>query len=222
MSQDLFTKVDHYIDSLFVPDDSILADVLQSTRNADMPQIQVSASQGKFLYLFAKLIGAKRILELGTLAGYSSIWMARALPSDGRLLTLEYSEKHAEVARGNLQRAGLDDRVEVIVGPALETLPQLAARGEAPFDMVFIDADKNNYPAYLDLVVKLSRPGGLILADNVVRAGSVLAPDKGDEAARGARIFNEKLADDPRLEAVVMQLVGEKGHDGLAIARVKA
>lgn len=222
MTQDLFTKVDHYIDSLFVPDDSILADVLQSTKNADMPQIQVSASQGKLLYLFAKLIGAKRILELGTLAGFSTIWMARALPADGRLLTLEYSEKHAEVARGNLQRAGLGDRAEVIVGPALETLPQLAGRDEAPFDMVFIDADKNNYPAYLDLVVKLTRPGGLILADNVVRAGSVLAPDQGDAAARGARIFNEKLADDPRLEAVVMQVVGEKGHDGLAIARVKA
>ncbi|MDY0882724.1 O-methyltransferase [Dongia soli] len=222
MTQDLFNKVDHYIDSLFVPDDSILTDVLDSTRNADMPQIQVSASQGKFLYLLAKLINAKRILELGTLAGYSSIWMARALSAEGRLLTLEYSEKHAKVARSNLQRAGLEDRVEVMVGPALETLPQLAARGEAPFDMVFIDADKNNYPAYLDLVVKLTRPGGLVLADNVVRAGSVLAPDKGDTAAEGARLFNEKLANHPRLEAVVLQLVGEKGHDGLAIARVKA
>jgi len=214
-------EVDRYIDDLFAPADAALASTLASTEASGLPAIQVSAGQGKFLYLLARLTGARRILELGTLAGYSTIWLARALPADGRLLTLEFSTHHAAVARENLARAGCADRVEVIVGPALDTLAALVARKEPPFDLVFIDADKVNYPGYLDWSLKLTRSGSLIIADNVVRAGAVLAPPPGDEAAAGARDFNLALAADPRVEAIVLQQVGSKGHDGIALARVQ-
>jgi predicted O-methyltransferase YrrM len=220
MKQDLFERIDAYIDKLFVPADPVLDAGVARARKAGMPEIQISAGQGKFLNLLAKMIGARRILELGTLAGYSTIWLARALPPEGRLVSLEFSPEHAKVARGNIAAAGVSERVEVIVGPALETLPKLAKRGEAPFDLVFIDADKGNYTAYLDLCVPLTRPGGLILADNVIRDGRVLAPGS-DASAIGAAAFNVALAADGRLEAIVLQQVGIKGHDGLAIARVK-
>ena len=222
MDQKTFEAVDRYIDGLLVPADPVLRDVLSSTERAGMPPIQVSPSQGKLLYLLARFGRARRILELGTLAGYSTIWMARALPPDGRLITLESDPAHAEVARSNLDRAGLAGRVEVMVGPALRTLPQLLSRGEQPFDLVFLDADKTNYAAYLQLVLPLTRPGSLIVADNVVRDGQVLDPAPGDESARGARAFNAALAAEPRVDATVLQVVGTKGYDGLAIALVRS
>lgn len=217
---DLYERVDAYIDGLFAPTDRVLERAVERTRKAGMPEIQVSPGQGKFLYLLAKMIGARRILELGTLAGYSTIWLARALPEDGRLTSLEYEPRHAEVARENLADAGLSAKTEIMVGAALDVLPELAARGEPAFDLIFIDADKDNYPAYLDWAVKLARPGGLILADNVIRDGKVMEPGA-DQWAKGAAAFNRALAVHPKLEAVILQQVGIKGHDGLAIARVK-
>ena len=213
--------IDRYIDDLFVPADAALTSTLASIEASGMPAIQVSAGQGKFLYLLARIVGARRILELGTLAGYSTIWLARALPADGRLLTLEFSAQHAAVARENLERAGCSDRVEVIVGPALQTLAALVARQEPAFDLVFIDADKVNYRAYLDWSLSLTRSGSLIIADNVVRGGAVLAPPPEDEMAISARDFNLALAAEPRVEAIVLQQVGRKGHDGMALARVR-
>lgn len=221
MSNALFENVDHYINDLFVPRDPVRDEALQAAQDAGLPQIQVSPSLGKLLYLFAKMTGARRVLELGTLAGYSSIWLARALPADGKLVSLEYDPKHADIARCNIARAGLSETVEVIVGPALDTLPQLEARDEAPFDLVFIDADKSNYPAYLDWSLRLTRSGGLILGDNVVRGGRVLDADSSDEFVQGTRAFNAALAADPRVEATIIQQIGEKGHDGIAIAMVK-
>lgn len=221
MSQDLFAAIDQYIDALFVPADPTLDAVIQSTIDARMPQIQISPGQGRLLYLLAKLCGARRILELGTLAGYSTIWLGRALPADGKLVSLEFSPAHAQVARANLARAGLADRTEVLVGPALDGLAQLVARGEPPFDLVFIDADKPNYPAYLDWSLRLARPGAMILADNVVRGAGMLDPSTSDASAQAARAFNAALAANPRVEAIVLQQIGARGHDGLAIARVR-
>jgi predicted O-methyltransferase YrrM len=221
MDQNLFGIVDRYIEELFIPPDPALQAALQATVDAGIPQIQVSPGQGKLLYLLARLSGARRILEIGTLAGYSTIWLGRALPPDGRLVTLEFDPEHATVARTNLARAGLIEQVEVVVGPALETLPQLAARDEEPFDVVFIDADKINYPAYLEWAIRLTRSGGLILADNVVRGGTVLNPDAADESAVGAAAFNAALANEERVEAIVIQQVGAKSHDGLAFAVVR-
>ncbi|NNG05035.1 MAG: O-methyltransferase [Inquilinus sp.] len=219
MGDHKFESVERYIDDLFVPADPAL-DAALAAQSAGLPDIQVSAGQGKLLYLLARLCGARRILEIGTLAGYSAIWLGRALRVDGRLITLEVNAEHAAMARTNLDRAGLGGRVEVLVGTALETLPRLAAGVDAPFDLVFLDADKTGYVAYLDWALELTRPGGLILADNVVRGGTVL--DAGaDAAAQGARAFNAALAADPRVEAIVVQQVGSKGHDGLAIARMK-
>lgn len=221
MSRSLYEAVDQYIQELFVPADPVLEEALRAAGEAGLPHIEVSPASGKLLYLLARLCGARRILEVGTLGGYSAIWMGRALPDDGTLVTLELDPAHAAVARENLARAGLTDRVELVVGPAADSLAHLAAEAEGAFDMVFLDADKAGYPIYLDYILRLVRPGGLILADNVVRAGAVLDPDSGGVGAVGADVFNRKLAADPRVEAVVMQQVGVKGHDGLAIARMK-
>ena len=218
---DLFVRLDGYIDGLFAPEDPVLTQALADARAAGLPEIQVSAGQGKFLYMLAKLSGARRILEIGALGGYSTLWLARALPEGGRMVTLELERRHAEVAAGNIERAGLADKVEVIVGPALESLPALAARSQVPFDLVFLDADKVNYPAYFREVMRMVRPGALILADNVIRAGTVLDPQPNDPSAGAARDFNAMIAADPRLESIVLQQVGVKGHDGLAISRVK-
>lgn len=188
---------------------------------AGMPQIQVSATLGRFLNLQARTMGARRILEIGTLAGYSSIWLARALPADGRLITLELEPRHAEVARGNLTRAGLADVAEVRVGPAADSLRAMVADNFAPFDMVFIDADKDGYPEYLEWSLKLARPGTLIVADNVVRGGAIIDADSSDGRVQGVRRFNEMLARDPRLDATILQTVGVKGYDGIAYALVK-
>lgn len=221
MTDDPFLAVDAYIDRLFAPHDAVMESVLAAARAAGLPDIQVSPNQGKLLYLLARLVSARRILEVGTLAGYSTLWLARALPEGGRLVTLEREATHAEVARANFARAGLADRIELMEGPALDSLAHLATTEPAPFDLVFLDADKASFPAYLDWAVKLARPGAVILGDNVVRAGAVLDPAGDDPSAVGAAAFNLKLADHPRLEAVILQQVGAKGHDGLAIARVR-
>jgi predicted O-methyltransferase YrrM len=221
MPQDLFVDLDRYIDDLFAPEDAALRGAVAESRAGGLPQIQVSAGQGKLLYLLAKLVGARRILEIGTLGGYSAIWLARALPDDGFLMTLELEPAHAKVAAKSLAHAGLLEKVELVVGSALESLPRLADRGEGPFDLVFLDADKVNYSNYFVSIMRMVRPGSLILADNVIRAGAVLDPRDDDPSAGAARDFNAMIAADGRLEAIVIQQVGIKGHDGLAIARVK-
>jgi predicted O-methyltransferase YrrM len=210
-------SVDAFLSDLLAPDDEDLAAGREASDQAGLPSIAVSATQGKFLGVLARAIGARRILEIGTLGGYSTTWLARGLAPGGRLVTLEYSPKHAEVARANLARAGLADVVEVRVGAALETLPSLAAESPEPFDLVFVDADKAPYAQYLDWAARLTRPGGLIVGDNVVRRGRVLDPGD-DENAGGVRAFLEAMAADPRLDGTVLQTVGAKGWDGLAIA----
>jgi len=217
----LLNEIDAYIDDLFVDADPVLDAALADMSAAGLPDIQVSAGQGKLLYLLAKIAGAGRILEIGTLGGYSTIWLARALRDGGRLVTLEYDPHHADVAEANIARAGLADKVEIIVGAALDTLPDVAERADGAFDLVFLDADKINYVGYLDWSLKLTRAGGLIVADNVIRAGKVLEPEKYDESAVGAARFNAALAAEPRLEAIAFQQFGVKGHDGLAIARIR-
>ncbi|GAA2131472.1 O-methyltransferase [Glycomyces algeriensis] len=220
MGQGQWTEVDAFLSSLLVGEDEALAEAHTAAQRAGLPPISVSAAQGKLLYLLAKTLGAKRVLEIGTLGGYSAIWMARALPKDGHLVSLEYSPRHAEVASGNIARAGLVGIVEIRVGAAADTLPKLAAEGGEPFDMVFIDADKGGYPDYLDWSLQLTRPGGLIVADNVVRGGAVADGLSRDPNVQGVRSYLEKVAADPRLEGTVMQTVGVKGYDGLSIARV--
>ena len=219
MTSELWTAVDDTIENLFLPDDPALSAALADSAAAGLPEIAVSPAQGKLLTVLARAVGARRILEIGTLGGYSAICLARALPADGRLVTLELNPLHAGVARANIARAGLAGRVEVRVGPAAESLAHLAAEGVEPFDLIFIDADKLSYVAYLEGSLPLARPGALLIADNVVRQGRILDP--GDDAnALGAARFNERLAADPRLSAVVLQTVGSKGYDGLAIAVV--
>lgn len=220
MSQDRWTAVDSYFADLFVAPDLALDAALQASAEAGLPAIHVSPNQGQLLTLLARAVGARAILEIGTLGGYSTIWLARALPPNGRLITLEANPKHAEVARANIARAGLSDRVEVRVGPALDSLPGVAAEGRAPFDLVFIDADKPGYVAYLTWALRLTRPGSLIIADNVVRHGEVANADSDDDSVQGARRFNAALAAEPRVLATGVQTVGSKGYDGLAMALV--
>lgn len=220
MNQERWSKVDRYIADRLLPPDPILDAALRANAAAGLPGIDVAPAQGKFLHLLALLTRARSILEIGTLGGYSTIWLARALPPGGHLVTLEVDPNHAAVARGNLARAGLDDRVEVREGAALETLAALEREGAGPFDFVFIDADKPAYPDYLRGAVRLARPGTLIVADNVVRRGAVADPDDPDPRVRGARAFFDALAAEPRLIATALQTVGIKGHDGLALALV--
>ena len=220
MMHEQWIAVDEYITGLF-PSDPALEMVLQATRAAGMPQINVSPVQGRLLHVLALTRGARTILEIGTLAGYSTIWMARALPADGKLITLESDPKHAEVARANIARAGLADRIEVRLGVALDVLPQLAAEGKGPFDLIFIDADKTNLTTYFDWAVRLARPGSLIIADNVIRHGDVLDDSSADASLQGVRRFNEALAADRRVTATIVQMVGIKGYDGMALAVVR-
>ncbi len=220
MSQDRWTAVDSYISDLLVRPDQALDAALEGSDAARLPAIQVAANQGKLLHLLARLQGARSILEIGTLGGYSAIWLARALPADGRLTTLELDPRHAEVARANIARAGLAERVDIRVGPASETLARLASQGAGPFDLVFIDADKEGYPDYLGWALRLTRPGSLIVADNVVRDGAVIDPASDDPRVQAVRRFLEVLAAEPRLDATVIQTVGSKGYDGLAFALV--
>ena len=220
MESEIWTNMDHYFDERLVGEDIPLKAAVEATRAAGVPLIQVSPTQGKLLMVLAAAIGARSILEIGTLAGYSTIWLARGLTPGGRVVTLELREQHAEVARANLQRAGVADRVQVRVGRALEVLAQLAQEGAGPFDLVFIDADKAGYPDYLTAALKLSRPGTLIVADNVVRDGRVLDEASTDPDTRGIRRFLDRVGAEPRLTATAVQTVGEKGYDGFAIAVV--
>jgi predicted O-methyltransferase YrrM len=215
-----WTAVDQYFDGLFVNSDPALDAALAAGRAAGLPPINVSPNQGKLLMLLARLGRAHNILEIGTLAAYSTIWLARALPADGRMITLEADPKHAEIARANLARAGLTKTVELRVGRALDTLPQLVAGGAGPFDLIFIDADKQNYPDYLTWALNLSRRGSLIIADNVVREGAIVDASSADTAVQAVRRFNQMLATEPRVSATALQTVGSKGYDGCAIALV--
>ena len=221
MSEEQWTAIDEYLSGLFAPHDAAMQAGLAASEAAGLPSIAVSPVQGKFLMMLAQMRDARRILEIGTLGGYSTTWLARALPPDGQLITLEMEPKHAEVARANLARAGLADRVQVRVGPALESLKALAAEDAGPFDLVFIDADKESVPEYFEATMKLSRRGTLIVVDNVIRRGRILdAPDQPDIAA--LRRFNKVVAADPRVATVALQTVGCKGHDGLALVLVTA
>ena len=220
MSREQWSEVDRYLVDLFVPPDPALDAALEAGAAAGLPPHDVSPNQGKLLHLLARLRGARSILELGTLAGYSTIWLARALPPGGRLVTLEANAGHAEVARANLARAGLSGTVDLRLGPALETLPRLAAEGCGPFDLIFIDADKPNNPAYLAWALKLSRRGTLIVADNTVRDGAVIDPASADSSVQGIRRFHELLAAEPRVSATAIQTVGSKGYDGFTLALV--
>ena len=222
MPQQQWTAVDDYVESLLVPADPTLDAALQASADAGLPDISVSPAQGKLLYLLALGQGARRILEIGTLGGYSAIWLARALPSDGRLITLEADPAHADVARYNLANAGLADVSEVRTGRALDTLPLLHAAGHGPFDLIFIDADKPSYPDYLAWSVRLSRPGTMIVADNVVRDGGVLDAASKLPGVQGVRRFMDAMAAEPRLSATVVQTVGRKGYDGFSLAVVLA
>ena len=220
IDEKLAGRVDHYIEALFAPQDAVLAENLKNAERAGLPSISVSPNEGKLLYLLAKISGARRIFEIGTLSGYSTTWLARALPPGGKLITLEVDPRHAEVARKNLALAGLDGQVEVRLGNAAETMRQMAASGESPFDLVFIDADKPRYVEYFRLALELTRSGSLILADNLIRGGRVLEAAAGDPNARGAKDFNEALAADPRLESIILPIYRDK-LDGLSITRVK-
>lgn len=220
MTQELWTEVDRYITDLLVPSDPVLDAVLQASDAAGFQPHNVSPSQGKLLMLLALIHQARNILEIGTLGGYSTIWLARALPADGRLITLESNPQHAEVARENIKRAGLAHLVDVRAGRAIDTLPQLATEGYNPFDLIFIDADKPSNPEYLAWSLKLSRRGSLIIADNVVRNGTVIEANSDDPNVQGVRRFNELLAAESRVSATAIQTVGSKGYDGFAIAVV--
>ncbi|WP_200302191.1 O-methyltransferase [Streptomyces adelaidensis] len=212
--------VDDYFSTHLSPDDEPLAAALRDSVAAGLPQVNVTAGQGKFLQLLAQIQGARRILEIGTLGGYSTIWLARALPADGRLISLEYSARHAEVACRNIARAGLDALVEVRVGPALESLPKLADENPGPFDLVFIDADKANNPHYVEWALKLTRAGSVIVVDNVVRGGRVADAHSTEPDIRGTRAAIELIATHPKLTGTAIQTVGGKGYDGFALARV--
>ncbi len=222
MTQDLWAAVDDYLSTLLIELDPALDAALVASSEAGLPEISVSATDGRLLFLLVQMSGARTVLEIGTLGGYSTIWLARALPADGVLITLELDHVHAEVARQNIERAGLSDIAQVRVGAAADTLEQLESEGAGPFDFVFIDADKSGYPAYLNAALSLSRVGTVIVADNVVRQGAVLDDSGDDPDVAGVRCFLDMCAADPRLMAVAIQTVGAKGHDGFALVRVVA
>lgn len=220
MNQAQWTAIDDYFAKHYIGDDPVLDATLASQQAGGLPDINVSPNQGKLLMVLAQLVGAKRVLEIGTLGGYSTIWLARALPNDGKIITLEFDAVHAEVARGNIANAGFAEMVEVREGAALELLPVIDNEAGGPFDLFFIDADKVNNPLYMQWALKLSRIGSLIIVDNVVRGGEVLNADSDDVDVQGTRRVHELLANEPRLMSVALQTVGAKGWDGLAIARV--
>jgi predicted O-methyltransferase YrrM len=220
LNEQLVERIDRYIQELFTPEDTALSQNVADAEAAGMPAIQVSPNQGKLLYLLARIANARRILEIGTLGGYSTTWLARALPEGGSLLTLERESAHAEVARRSLQRAGVAHRVEILVGPAADSLRKLITDGAQTFDLIFIDADKAGYPEYLELVLHLSRPGTVILADNVIRHGNVIEEAPPDATDRGAKAYNDAIARHPRLESLVLPIIRRRA-DGLAISIVK-
>jgi caffeoyl-CoA O-methyltransferase len=221
MDQKIFKEVDQYISDLFIPEDEALTAAELSHKQEGIPHINVSPNLGKFLYLLAKLVNAKKILELGTLAGYSTIWLARAIPETGRVITLELDPHHADIAKKNISRAGLSDKIDIRLGKAIELLPGLVNEKAGPFDLIFIDADKPPYTEYFEWSLKLSRPGTLIIADNVVRDGKVLDPEQSDPMVMGAQRFNKALAANKNVDATILQTIGVKEYDGMAIAIVK-
>jgi predicted O-methyltransferase YrrM len=220
MQQDQWNAVDQYICDLMVPPDAALDACLRASVAAGLPAINVAPNQGKFLQLLARMQGAKKILEVGTLGGYSTLWLARALPAGGKLVTLEFEPKHAEVAKKNIAYAGLSDRIEIHVGPAIKSLPTLV--NQAPFDFVFIDADKISTLDYFQWALKLTKTGSVIIVDNVVRDGNIIDPNSDDEGVHGVRKFNEFLAKEKRVTATAIQTVGSKGYDGFCMAIVVA
>jgi predicted O-methyltransferase YrrM len=220
MTETKHEVVDRYLSGLFVSSDPALDAALSACAAAGLPEIQVSPTQGKLLHLIARMLAPRAILEIGTLGGYSAIWLARALVPGGRLISLEIDPKHAEVARANVARAGLADRVDIRIGRALDTLPRIQAEGRGPFDLVFIDADKTSNPEYFAWALKLTRPGALIVVDNVVRSGSVVDAASGDESVVGTRRVLDMMAAEPRVSATALQTVGVKGWDGFAFALV--
>jgi predicted O-methyltransferase YrrM len=222
MTQEQWTAVDQYFTDALLPPDPALDVALRASAEAGLPSINVSPAQGKMLHLLARLQGAGAVLEIGTLGGYSTIWLARALPAGGRLITLEVDSKHAEVARANFANAGVADIVDLRLGRALDTLPQLAAEGAGPFDLIFIDADKPSGPDYFTWALELSRPGSVIIVDNVVRRGAVVDAAHDDPRVQGSRRLTELIAKEPRVSATTIQTVGIKGYDGFVMALVTA
>ena len=222
MDTPIFKEVDDYIRNWFAPEDAALKETITSLSAEGIPQISVSANQGKLLQLLIKITGAKKILELGTLGGYSTIWMARALPAGGKLISLEINAHHAAVAQKNIEKAGVSEQVEIRVGKALDILAEMVAGEEGPFDFIFIDADKPPYADYFQYALQLSRKGSLIICDNVIRDGKVLDENTTDESARGAHRFNKLLSETKQVTATILQTVGAKEHDGIAIVLVDA
>lgn len=222
MTQELWTSVDNYLVESLIPRDPALDAALESNKTAGLPTIDVAPNQGKLLHLLARMQSARRILEIGTLGGYSTTWLARALPSAGKLITLEVEPRHAEVALANIKRAGLSSVVQLRLGPALDSLAKLRSEGAKPFDLIFIDADKENIPAYLDWSLRLSRPGTVIITDNVIREGAIINPEDPDPRVQGVRRLFEKLSANPHLDSTALQTVGSKGHDGFTISIVKS
>lgn len=220
MADPLWTEVEAYLGAALAPDDDALASAVALSRDRGLPQIQVSALQGQLLNVLVRATGARRVLEVGTLGAYSTIWLARGLPSGGQVVSLELEPAHAEVAVANIARAGLSDRVSVVVGAAAATMREMAATGEAPFDLVFIDADKPGYPEYMDLAIRLGRPGTLIVADNVVRQGAIANPEADDPRVRAMRELVAAVEADPRVVATALPTVGAKGYDGMLVAVV--
>ena len=217
MNQEQWTAVDQYINQLVIKSDAALEAAIESSNKAELPAIAVAPNQGKLLHILARLVKARNILEIGTLGGYSTIWLARALPEGGRLITLEAAAKHAAVARKNLKRAGVMDRVELREGPALESLPKLEAEGAGPFDFIFLDADKEHNADYLDWALRLAHPGTVIVTDNVIREGDVLDRKSKEPTVKGTRRFFEALGKDSRVTATAIQTVSEKKYDGFAL-----
>ncbi|HUA66295.1 MAG TPA: O-methyltransferase [Alphaproteobacteria bacterium] len=220
MTEEKWGRVDEYLSSLMVPDDEALQNALRTSSQAGLPPIQVSAVQGKFLYLLARSVKARRVLEIGTLGAYSTIWLARALDAGGQLITLESEPLHAKVAQANIRAAGLDSVVDLRLGPALDALPVLVSEKAGPFDLIFIDADKVNTPSYFEWSLKLSRSGTVIIVDNVVRKGAIADPSSEDPAVQAMQRFVSMLGAEPRVSATALQIVGAKGYDGFALALV--
>lgn len=222
MTPEQWTAVDNYLADRLIPSDKVFSAALEASVAAGLPPINVSPVQGKLLHLLARLRGARTILEIGALGGYSTLWLARALPAGGRLITLEVDPRHADIARSNFERADLTAIIELRLGAALDTLPMLAAEGRGPFDLVFIDADKPNNPAYFDWAMKLTQRGSLIVVDNVVRKGAIVNPTDTDPSIQGTRQLFERIGAEPRVSATAIQTVGSKGYDGFAVALVIA
>lgn len=220
MTPELWTSVDDYISEMLVKQDSSLRAAVSASDAAGLPPIQVSPPLGKFIAMLVRLIGARTILEVGTLGGYSTIWMARAIPDGGKVVTLEIDQKHADIAAMNFEKAGLADKIELHVGNARETLPQLIGRGYGPFDLSFIDADKGSNPDYFEWALQMSHPGSVIIVDNVIRDGKVVDASSDDPSVKGVRHLNELMANNPRIDATALQTVGVKGYDGFSIAIV--